>query len=180
PPDSWLVPSGAARAALLEAALGHEFGSVLLDGISGAALSLGSTAWFAALWDAWSRVDWPSALPEPPLATLTARLDAAAAASRGLLLLQNDARSALLARLPRPWPELVAQSFLAALKSARPFAAELLSAAALGIPVELLPESIALPEPALLGALERAQLRALDRFRTVAAVRREIAQETVP
>jgi len=65
-----------------------------------------------------------------------------------------------------------------------------LSAAALGIAVELLPESVALLEPAVLDSIPRgpvrldaaarAQLRALDHFRTIAAVRREIAQETVP
>jgi hypothetical protein len=204
-PDGWLPAPDAARESLLAAALGQEFGDVLLDGIAGAALSLGSTAWFAPLWDAWSQVDWPSALPEPPLATLTRRLDPEAARSRGLALLQNDARSALLAYLPRPWPEPVAQGFLAGLKGGRAFAGEVLNAAALGIAVELLPENIALPEPALLDpvpggpvpggpvpggpvpggpvrldAAARAQLRALDRFRTVAAVRREIAQETVP
>lgn len=180
PPDRWLPEPEAARAPLLEAALRQEFGGVLLDGISGAALSLDCAAWFAPLWDAWFQVDWPSALPEPPLATLTRRLDAEAARRRGLELLQNDARGALLAYLPRPWPEPVAQGFLAALKGGRPFPGEVLSAAALGIAVELLPESIALPELAVLDAAARAQLRALDRFRTVAAVRREIAQETVP
>lgn len=180
PPDSWLPAPEAARASLLDAALGHEFGSVLLDGISGAALALGNTAWVAPLWDAWSKVDWASALPEPPLATLTARLDPEAAGSRGLALLQNDARIALLAYLPRPWPEPVARGLLEALKGGRPLPGEVLSAAALGIPVELLPESIALPEPALLDPATRAQLRALDRFRTIAAVRRDIAQETSP
>ncbi len=184
-PDGWLAAPDVTRESLLAAALGQEFGGVLLDGIAGAALSLGSTAWFAPLWDAWFQVDWPSALPEPPLATLTRRLDAEAACSRGLALLQHDARSALLAYLPRPWPEPVALGFLAGLKGGRAFAAEVLNAAALGIAVELLPENIALPEPAVLDSLRldaaaRAQLRALDRFRTVAAVRREIAQETVP
>jgi hypothetical protein len=180
PPDSWLPEPDASRAALLEAVLGHEFGGVLLDGISGAALSMGNAAWVAPLWDAWSKVDWVTALPEPPLRTLTARLEAEAARSRGLALLQNDARSALLAYLPRPWPEPVAQGLLAALRGGRPFPGDVLSAAALGIPVELLPDSIALPDPALLDPAARAQLRALDRFRTIAAVRREIAQETVP
>ena len=189
PPDTWLPP-GAARASLLDAARGHEFGGVLLDGISGAALSMDSTAWFAPLWDAWLKAEGPSALPESPLATLTRRLDADAAASRGLALLQDDARSALLAYLPRPWPDPVAQGFLAALKGGRVFPGDVLSAAALGIAVELLPESVALLEPAVLDSIPRgpvrldaaarAQLRALDHFRTIAAVRREIAQETVP
>jgi hypothetical protein len=180
PPELWLPAPGASPAALLDAARAHEFGSVLLDGISGAALSMEARAWFAPLWDAWFQLDGPSALPEPPLATLSARLDPDAAASRGLALLQTEARLALLAFLPRPWPEPVARGFLAALKGGRVFSGEVLSAAALGIPVELLPESIALPEPASPDAATRAQLRALDRFRTVAAVRREIAQETAP
>jgi hypothetical protein len=180
PPDSWLPAPEASRASLLDAALRHEFGSVLLDGISGAALAMGNAAWFAPLWDAWFQVDGPSALPEPPLATLTARLDSEAARSRGLALLQNEARSALLVYLPRPWPQPVARGFLEALKGGRPFPGDVLSAAAVGISVELLPESIALPEPAVLDPAARAQLRALDRFRTVVAVRRDIAQETVP
>jgi uncharacterized protein DUF5691 len=179
PPDRWLPAPEASRASLLEAALGQEFASVLLDGISGAAISMGSAAWFAPLWDAWFQVDGPSALPEPPLATLTRRLAAEEARSRGLALLQTDARSALLSYLPRPWPEPVAQGFLAALKGGRPFPGDVLSAAALGIAVELLPENIALPDPAGLDPSARAQLRALDRFRTIAAVRRDIAQETV-
>ena len=180
PPDTWLPAPGAQRASLLDAALGHEFGGVLLDGISGAALSMDSSAWFSPLWDAWSQVGAPSALPEPPLATLTRRLDPEAARSRGLVLLQEEARSALLAYLPRPWPGAVAQGFLAALKGGRVFPGEVLRAAALGIAVELLPESFALPDPAGLDPAARAQLRALDDFRTVAAVRRDIAQETVP
>jgi hypothetical protein len=180
PPDRWLPAPGASRAALLDAARGHEFGSVLLDGISGAALSMEDAAWFAPLWDAWFQFDAPSALPEPPLVTLSARLAPEAACSRGLALLQTEARQALLASLPRPWPDPVARGVLDGLKSGRVFSGDVLSAAALAIPPELLPESIALPEPASLDAASRAQRRALDRFRTIAAVRREIAQETVP
>jgi hypothetical protein len=84
----------------------------------------------------------------------------------------------LLAYLPRPWPETLARQFLAALQRPRPALTQALEWAALAIPLELLPQFGALPEPAEVDYGVRGFARALEQFAEVAALRRSIAAET--
>jgi hypothetical protein len=179
PPDLWLPSPASSRAQLLAAARAHEFGAVLLDGISQAALTHDGKGWYAPLWDAWTQTDAPSALPEQPQIALTARLTPEEIAERADSLLAQDRWLGLLAHLPRPWPEALARRFLAAARAPRPAYAQAFVWAALGIPVELLPELGALPETQAADYYAaRAFQRALEQFHDIAALRRSIAEET--
>jgi hypothetical protein len=168
---------GVSVESFVETMVEHELGAPVLDGITTAALRDGARDWFAPLWDAWAKLEARAALSEQPLRHLTARLSPDEIEPRARLVLEKGERTDLLAAIPRPWPRRLAQAFLARLGSARPEWTPLLSVAALALPVELVPDVIALPESNAEDVTHQIFLRAFDQFQSTLAVRRGIAKE---
>lgn len=175
---TWLHGAGAAPQPLVAAALRHELASVLLDGLTRAALKHDERAWFAPLWDAWATSELESTLCPHPRITLSEKLTAHEVTVRAPWLVSDDRLRPLLAYLPRPWPEALALRVLAAISELRASMREAIPVAALGIPVELLPDALPLPDSRQVDYPLRAYVRALDQFQQVAALRRSIAAET--
>jgi hypothetical protein len=123
-PRHWQTRSGLAPADFLAVAANAEHGDTLIEGLTTAALALGSTDWLAALWDqllaadamanqqrlARNRIAW--------LQAVLAALPPAEAEPRLAQLLGSSANwetlnlSAVLEVLPRPWSESFAGQYL--------------------------------------------------------------------
>ncbi|MDB4977422.1 MAG: hypothetical protein JWN48_5763 [Myxococcaceae bacterium] len=180
PPEHWAALYRVAPETLLAAARAHEHGELLLDGLTAAALRHGSASWNAPLWDAWI-TSAPKAFVSPrSREALSARLTRAEAEPRMLKLLDSGTELELLAYFPSPWPHAVATRVLLELRSYRPTVAPLLAVAAMAIPAELLPTDLPSPQVPENDYAAQNYLRALERFRSIASVRRVIAEETAP
>jgi len=180
PCASWLPDGDSDPQLLVAAARKHEHAAILLDGLTQSALMRGERAWFAPLWDAWAASDLTSTLTSEPRAALGAQLTPEEITARAAQLVADDRLRPLLSHLPRPWPEALALRVLAGISDLRLSLRDAIPVAALGIPVELLPDSIPLPDSGQVEYPLRAFVRALEHFQQVAALRRSIAAETVP
>lgn len=176
PPELWTTRFGAKPEALLKAALQHDLGGVLLDGLTSAALRFGAKDWYAVLWDGWVESNAAAVLSVDPLPELTARLAPSEAEERLVPLLDTEA-AGLARYVARPWPEALARRVLAGLRDVRADWTELLPAAALGLPLDVLPETIAAPEVPELTHPAALYLRALEKFAAIVATRRTLARE---
>jgi hypothetical protein len=177
PPSHWVEHFKTTPSALVEAALPHDMAGILLDGFTQAALLHGGSGWIAALWDGWMRSKVAPTTPGA-LSRLAQRLSPGETEKRGLALAEREDGGTLLSFFPGPWSARLSQVVLSQLRQVRPQWSDLLPAAALAIPVELLPDSVPTPEVAENDYLGRAYVRALERFQTVSALRRSIARET--
>src|SRR5262249_31456873 len=154
----------------------HELGGPLMDGVTTAALRDDAKGWFAPLWDGWTTIEAPAVLSERALDRLTSRLSPEEVEPRALGLLEKGDRPDLLAAVRRPWPDRLSRAFLARLGSARPEWTYVLPVAALALPVDLVPEIIALPEANADDAAHQIFLRAFDQFQSTLATRRAFAK----
>jgi hypothetical protein len=168
---------GLSPEALVAVFVEHELGAAVIDGVTTAALRDDARDWFAPLWDGWVELEARAALSEQPLQRLTARLSAEDVEPRALRLLEKGDRPDLLAAVARPWQERLSRAFLARLGSVRPEWSPLLPVAALALPVELVPELVAIPESSGDDVAHQIFLRAFDQFQSTLAVRRALAKE---
>lgn len=200
-PAHWSARFGVPPAELLAAAEAHELSSVLLDALTSAALRHGTSDWYAPLWDAWARTSEPPVLNKEPERELLLRLSPAEAEPRLLGLLSSRHKISLLATFPGPWPASVARAVLARLPATPsseapspgepigsigpvgsvgivPVWTELWAHAALALPLELLPEQLAVP-PLAEGSdyAAHAYVRARERFQAIVSLRLALARE---
>lgn len=176
--STWLPDPHTPPRALAAAALQHEFAGALLDGLTRSALAREDRAWFAPLWDAWAGAELTSTLTPHPRITLSAMLTPDEITARTPQLIAHDKLRELLPHLPRPWPEPLAHAVLAEIAALRVTFRDAIPAAALGVPVALLPDAIPLPDLSEVDYPLRPYVRALENFQQVAALRRSIAAET--
>lgn len=166
-PELWMTGADLPIEAVLAAAVVHDDATLLLEGLTEAALFHERSAWLAPLWDVWSasklksvrRVPWTVELA---LVMERARLDERVAHMSG------DDLSVLAMRLPGPWSAAVAEAYLAWIAARQVDNPHVLRAGALAIALAALP-----PEAPIL----HAQVPALADFQQIVALRRSIAEE---
>lgn len=179
PPEHWVSRFGVSAEELVQAALTTEHWSIVLDGLSSAAVRHRAVDWYAPLWDAWLSVNVQPVLTSQVMQVLSARLTPEQAEPR-MLALFDQGRTDLLDCFRRPWPRAVATQFLSGMTSYRPEWTALFEEAAMAIPSELLPMTVTAPEVAENDYRGQAYLRALERFLSTASARRAIAEEMTP
>jgi hypothetical protein len=177
-PDHWARRFGVEPEQFVSAARQHEFADALLDGLTTAAVRHDARAWFAPLWEAAtddSRVVVVG-LTALPRRVLSPKLTPEEAEPRMLALFGTEQEAQLLA-FPGPWSAAVARAFLAGLASYRAEWTTLFDHAALALPLELLPATIAAPVVPGDQPYAQAYLRAFEQFQATVQTRRIIAQE---
>lgn len=176
PPDELRSSSPDAPAQILARVQRHELADALLEGLTSAALRFEARAWFAPLWDQWSRREEQTPLLErEPVKQLSLRLDAPVLEQRLVTCLREQRRLELLELLPRPWPTALAQAFLRPARG-RPFwLAPVLSLAARRLPLSLI-HDFTLPAPS--SEEPRYLAAAFDEFALLLDFRRRLVEET--
>jgi hypothetical protein len=191
PPAHWERRFGAAPEALVGAAAKDEWANAVLGGWIEAARRFDARAWAAPLWAA--RADKIEAGARADLAAaLLPLMDGAAVDAAAADFIEGEPPRwlSLLALVPRPWGPSVSHAFGKALRAfmsrSTPFSwpdvravESCLELAGPALPVAALDDLCTLDPPVTDGTTG-SLVRAFDSFRSVAAVRKRIAEETRP
>ena len=186
PASHWEAALSAPAAALVAAAAAHELGGALIDGFTTAALAHGSTAWMEPLWDVWLTRSRPGAPVTAVRSALLARMPAETRTRRARDLLAGGAHDIdALAAIDPPWPEAVAEAFLAGFAAMpRPAGAGaahpwegMLGLAALAMPPGHLGRALPFPEAAPNDWSGRRLVRSIEEFHGVLDFRRRLHEE---
>jgi hypothetical protein len=126
PPDHWEQRFGVTPAALISAAVADEWSLAVLEGWSRAAILHRTSAWALGLWERWL-ARGPSGVyyPRARLSMLTGLVGLLPPAATEALMrrllgeeigMQPDERQAILAAIPHPWSDGVAEAYVDALR----------------------------------------------------------------
>ena len=180
PPNRWTERFSCRPELLVRAAQAGEHAAALLDGWSSAVLRFGAAEWAAPLWDAWlGREAW-GRLVEAPLHALGLLLTRDEADARFARLFAVERELRWLEACPVPWPPSVTRAFVSGLPGATHAWSQLLSTAALALPLSALAEIEIVHRAPTEDYFANQYARALERFEATLELRRRLAKEIPP